>query len=338
MNNGKLNVLADWIGHEDLYYSLYSLFEKRLGMNLYRPMGEECPNPKWPTSFLTAGGTIGPGKSPPKLVDGVWHYPMAMGYTQKAISFEKFQDTKFDILVPTYHVNEPIFQSFVKEYQPQAKFIRQCCNIVELPQYSKNLLHGILTPVPTNLGINFINYHPEHHEEYCYEAPNNNNTICNFANYLTTYQDREVLWDKLIRSLPDFVLKMHGVNGRDGFLEHSTMPQAMKDSAFIWHIKTAGDGFVARQALSVGRPCIIRKKLSFLHHSLTTRLYKDGINCIDWDLRNHEDNVKIIRRWAEPEEHEKRCEIVAKEFQQDVNFEEEARCIGEWIEKVKPGI
>ena len=36
-----MNVFIDFVGHLDLYYSLYKHFEKRFGYKLYRHNGDE---------------------------------------------------------------------------------------------------------------------------------------------------------------------------------------------------------------------------------------------------------------------------------------------------------
>lgn len=325
----KTKVLADCVGHSDLYYSLYALFEKRLGMDLYRPTGGEDWSKK---GILTTPIPDEEGK--PELRDGVYYVPMEMDYAQRAITFNKFLNMDFDIIVTTTRSNEEPFYNMIKSHKLNVKFIRQIGNIHETPTHSENVLLGMLTPMPEN--INHMNYHPEHYGEYNYTTPSNRNTIKNFANNLPFYLDDIKLWESLKVSLPDFILKMHGEAGHDGAIPHRLMPEAMKQSAFIWHIKPhGGGGFVARQALACGRPCIVKKKYSNIHHELADNLFKDGINCIDFDLRTFDENVKMIREWSEPDAHIERCKIVAEAFKEDVNFTTESQKIKAWIEDIK---
>lgn len=327
-DNNKLNVLVDCTGHSDLYYSLYSLFEKRLGMNLYRPLGGEDWSKK---GVHTASVHSEEGKT--ELIDDVYHISMEMDYAQNAITFNKFIDMDFDIIVATTYINEEPFYNIIKSNQLNVKFIRQIGNIHETPVHCKNVLIGLLTPMSES--INYIKYHPEHYKDYSYTDPNNHNTIKNFAGNMPFYPIDLNLWDTLKTSLPDFIFKMHGQAGYDGSVPHLLLSESIKESAFVWHIKPhGGGGFTARQALACGRPCIVKKSYCKIHYAIEDELFKDGINCIDFDLRTFEENVKMIREWSEPEAHIERCKIVAETFKEDVNFEEEACRIRTWIENI----
>jgi hypothetical protein len=335
-DKNKANVLADYVGSSDLYYAMHMLFEERLGMNLFRPMNEKG----WLKKTVSTA-THNPGEEDgiSESIDDVLYLPMKMEtdggghYTQKLITFDKFLDMGFDIIVGTKTINEEPFYNIIKSHQLDAKFIRQCNNIHEKPTHCKNALVGMLTPMPK--GINYLNYHPEHYKGYCHTTPTNHNTITNFANNLHAYQNELKLWNDLKGALKDFTFKMYGVEGDNGTLPHWLMPEAMKEPAFIWHIKPhGGGGFVARQALGCGRPCIVKKSYCNYHHELADKLFKDGINCIDFDLRAFKENVKLIREWSEPDAHIERCKTVSETFKEDVDFVDEAQRIKAWIEGI----
>lgn len=324
-----MNVLADYVGHSDLYYSLYALFEKRLGMNLYRPTEEEG----WTEKGIHTTA-IPDVEGMPELIDGVYYIPTKMNYVQRAITFNTFLDMNFDIIVTTTRSNEEPFCNMIKSHQLNVKFVRQIGNIHETPICCKNVLLAMRTPMPEN--INYINYYPEHYEEYFYTVPSNHNTIKNFANNLPSYINELKLWEDIKNTLKNFTFEMHGEGGVDGAVPHLAMPTVMKESAFIWHIKPhGGGGFIPRQALACGRPCIVKKKYCNIHHELADNLFKDGINCIDFDLRTFDENVRLIREWSEPDAHIERCEIVAETFKKDVNFVAEAEKIKVWIDTIK---
>lgn len=327
-----MNVLADYVGHSDLYYSLHSLFEKRLKMNLFRPIGLDwhkngfCQPP--PEDPAEINGEI-------QLKDGIYYIPIKLEtdggyYTQKGITFDMFLKMDFDIVVTTFFEHEKTLHNLLRRYKPNTIFLRQIANIHEKPLgFCKNILLAQFTPMPSN--INYIIYHPEHYKGYCYTTPTNHKTVKNFADNLPSYPVDMDTWNVLESTLKDFTFKMHGKNGRDDCIPHPLMPQAMKDSGFIWHVKGhGGGGFVARQALACGRPCIIKKSYAVIHDELAKNLFVDSVNCIDLDL-GVERGIAMIREWSQPDRHVELCRSIAEKFNKDVNFAHEAERIGEWI-------
>jgi len=330
-----MNVLADYVGHTDLYYSLYLLFEKRLRANLFRPIGSE-----WCRKGFNEPPSVDTGEmnGAIELIDGVYHIPMKMEmesgyYTQKAITFKKFLEMDIDLVVTTFFRHEKVFHDVLNRYKPKTVFIRQIGNIHEKPLgFCKNILLGQLTAMPRD--VNYIMYHPEHYEGYSYSPPTNHKTIKNFANNLPSYLDDVNTWNQCESSLRDFTFKMHGEDGRDGYIPHLLMPQTLKDSAFVWHVKGhGGGGFVARQALACGRPCIIKKKYAIWHNELAKELFVDSVNCVDLDL-GVERGIEKIREWSEPDRHVEVCKATAERFKRDVNFAEEAERIKKWIGEI----
>ena len=326
-----MNVLADYVGHSDLYYSLYLLFEKRLRTNLFRPIGSE-----WSRKGFYDPPSVDPAEmnGEVQLIDGVYHIPMKMEteggyYTQKAITFNRFLEMDFDVVVTTFYEHEKIFHDVLRRYKPNTWLIRQIGNIHEKPLgFCRNILLATYEPMPPD--IDYIIYHPEHYEGYCYTPPTNHRTIKNFASNLRSYPADLDTWDKCESSLRDFTFKMHGVDGRDGFVPHLLMPQAMKDSAFIWHVRAhGGGGFVARQALACGRPCIVKKKYAVIHNTLAKELFVDSVNCVDLDL-GVERGIEKIREWSQPNRHIEVCKATAEQFKKDVSFADEAERIREW--------
>jgi len=326
-----MNVFVDFTPHSDLFYSLHMLFERRLGMNLFRPVGLEWQKRGFqfidPTPDVEA-----------KLIDGVYHVPMKMEekgacYTQKAITFDEFLRIDFDLMVTIYAAHEEVFYKLKQNYKPNAVFIRQIGNIHELPLgFCKNILLVTCEPMPSN--VNYIIYHPEHYEGYCYTQPPTHKTVSNFVHDLPYYYDLAD-WNKCKNALSDFAFRMHGHQGTDGEMPHLLMPQAMKDSSFIWHVKAhGGGGFVLRQALGCGRPCIIKRKYFVAHNNLEGNLLEDSVNCIDLDL-GVDRAIQMLRAWSDPDHHIAVCQATAEKFKHDVNFHEEAQRIKQWISNLK---
>lgn len=346
-----MNILADYVGHGDLYYSLHALFENRLGYNLYCPNLDEWgdyinffhdPVVRKIDTVEEMRKNWVPGCDSHEFIDGVHCYRRKMEvnsgyYTQKVIGFKKFLEMDWDIILTTHYGHEEKFCNLVKKHAPKAKLIRQINNIVESPTHCKNVLWGMNTPVPE--GINYIRYIPEHYDGYHYTPPQNHNTIKSFMDDLPTAVDAFNIWNGLKACLPDFKFYMHGRGGHDILLAPPLMPMSMRDSAFIWHVKPhGGGGFIPRQALSCGRPMIISKKYARWFNELTVNLWEDGVNVIDVDLHKVDEVAKIIKEWSEPEVHERICKTVAEKAKKDMDFVREAENIKAWIENIKPGV
>jgi len=342
-----MNVLIDNATSRATHYALHCLFEKRLGWNLYRPIGE-----RWrEKGFLRLKALQGYGGvfsvdeeyahsdalGQIQCSDGIQYIPMELNYTQKAITFNKFLEMDIDVIVTTFYGHEESFHKLVKLHKPNAIFIRVITNIHEKPLgFCRNILLATYEPMPPD--VNYIIFHPEHHEDYCFTPPTNHKTIKSFVHHFPSYPADLDTWNKCKSSLRDFTFKMHGKDGMDGVVPLSLMPQAMKDSAFVWHVKGhGGGGYVARQALACGRPCIIKKKYAVIHNTLAKELFVDSVNCIDLDL-GVERGIELIREWSQPDRHVEVCKATAEKFKKDVNFAEEAEKIRTWINHLPKGV
>lgn len=340
-----MNVLADYKGSRDLYYSLHALFEKRLRWNLYRPIGKKWREKGFHRLNIPIGLNV-PALHPSAgvfLINGVYHYiPLEMRYKQKAITFDKFLKMDIDVILTTAFTNEEAYYNLVKNYKPNSIFIRQIANIHEKPIVAKNVLLSTLEPMPQ--GINYIIYIPENPDEYHYTPPTNHKLIRSFSRNLPSYPQDLRTWNRYKSTLKDFTFRMHGTGGqniyyegyKDGFVPHILMSQAIKESAFVWHMKPGGGGWIPRQAMASGRPCIVRRCYCEQHNTLCKNLFHDSIkngpiNCIDLDLRKFKENIKLIKELSQPDRHIELCKSIEEQFKKDVNFAEQAGRIKEWI-------
>jgi len=348
------NVFCD-LHHGDLYYSMHLLFEERLKMNLFRPIGLDWFQKgfwKIAEPYGNAPDTIDQYLGIPKdtwdrnkeptqrygqveLIDGVYHIPVKVSsewYIQKAITFEQFLKMDFDFIIASYGGHDYAYSQLGK-YKPKAIYIRQIGNIGQVPQFAKNALLAIHTPMPP--GINFIIYVPEHHKDYSYTPPTDHKTIKSFLAAPLAEPDLPLFYE-YEKLLSEFTFKMHGILGRDGVISGDLMPEAIKSSAFVWHVKhTGGGGFVGRQSLACGRPCIVKKHYGYEHRMLEEDLFEDGVNCIDLDVGTTKENVEKIRYFSEPQRHTEMCRQTAEKFKKDVNFSKEAERIREWLNRLR---
>lgn len=358
-----MNILIDYCGHSDLFYSLFVLFEKRLGFKVYAPYGVD-----WITEgFLdkrTQLALDGLECEGTEEVDSTYIFSRKMEpdngrYKVRGITLSKFKETSFDIVLTSVYFNEEPFHKVVKELQPNAKLIRQIANIHEMPtRYCKNVLCGAayhprdyknLPPEQgfKSLGLNGIIYYPEQYEGYTYTEPVNHNSIICLSRHIGP---KDVASWNAFKShlIPDYDFQMYGLQHNIDYeidpiygprVPHLMLPRAIKDAAFIWYTKPeGGGGYTVRQALACGRPVILRKIYSSAHTSIESQLFKHGINCIDLDEVSEERATHMVREWSQPEKHIEICEQVAKEFLQDTAFTEDADKIRVWLNTLERGV
>jgi len=351
------NIFCDW-HHGDLYYSLHLLFEERLKMNLFRPIGLEWFNKgfwKIAEPYGNAPETIDQFLGIPdvkwsinkepiqrygevQLMDGIYYIPMKVAseyYVQKAITFEKFLSMDFDFIIATHHGNESAYAELVRKYKPNAVYVMQIGNPAVKPRICRNVLLALNTSMPSR--VNYIKYHPEHHKDYCYVSPTNHDVVKSFLTNIHLSPDYH-LWTIFKRALSDFTFKSHGILCADGVVPGCLMPQAIKDSAFVWHVKHTGcGGFVDRQTLACGRPCIIRSSYNYKNHTLIKEdMFEDSVNCVDLDAATINESIKKVRYFSDPDRHREMCKNTANKFRRDVDFDEEAERIKDWINDLRP--
>lgn len=338
-----MNVLVDY-HHGNLFYSLHLLFEKRLGYKVFRPIGQEwftqghwqvalpygnaqdtidqylAINPdKW-DSFKNLNGDY-------KLEEGIYHiYDPENGFHHKAITFEKFKEMKFDLIVASH----PLHGNWERllQYQPKSKFIQQLGNYGQSTD-AKNVLSSTTDFMPRE-DQNVMYYHQEFDlKEYKYNPPRNHTKVSSFV---VLFPEREIF--HIYKSaLPEMDFKAYGPGAIDGTItDGEGIAKEMRNSAFGWHIKPGGDGFghVLHKWFASGRPVIIRG--DFYKGQIGYQLLIDGVTCIDLDKHTFEENVRLIKFWSQPENHKKMCKAAYKQFKKVCNFDKESNEIKEWLQ------
>ena len=333
-----LNVFAD-LHHGDLYHSLRMLFEKRLGGNLFRPIGLDWHkagfwkyNDNLPTvnQYLQVRGGD---------VDNGTHFICPEGphnETDKALTFEQFKKHDIDIVIGSVYQHEEPYTRLIKEHKPNAKFIRQAANIHDVidPCFARNIMASCcLDNVPKT--SNVVTYHQEFDlNVFKYVPPYNCHSIKNFMNCVPDSRDF-FLWPNYKANLSEYNWKMHGILGTDGIIGSvAEIAKLMQQSTFIWHVKFGGDGFghVVHNAFASGRPLIT--KASYYKNCLAEPLLEDRVTCIDLDKHSFEDNLKLIRELSRFDNLKKMCDNVHERFKELVNFDNEEKYIKRFLDKL----
>jgi len=339
-----MNVFVDY-HHGNLYHSLHLLFEKRLGFNMYRPIGYEWfTNGYWKIAepYGNAQDTINQFlgiddrhwnayeslNGDYKLKDEIYHiYDPENNFQHKAITFDTFKKMQFDLIVASYPQHE--FWVQLLRYQPKAKFIMQLGNTGQKTS-AQNILCSTTEFIP-DINQKVFTYHQEFDlSEYSYEHPTNHKKVSSFVVLLP---ERET-YIQYRDALPEFDFKAYGPGAIDGTLSGREIAQEMKKSAFGWHVKPGGDGYghIIHKWFAVGRPIITRS--SYYRGKMAEQLLLDGITCIDLDKRNMADNLEVIRYFSSQERHTLMCANARHRFEEIVNFEKEAVGLKQFIEEI----
>lgn len=338
-----------------LYQSLQFLFEKRLGGELFRPIGIEYfnegyfrlaepygNNPATIAQFLEVNSNT-PDGSPrlndaKKVQDGVYEFgDPTTDYTNKGITLEAFKNTKFDIIIASIPQHIEPFRQLIQKYQPDAKLVFQCGNIYwdKSVDYSKvpNLLASVKKfDVPST--CNSVFYHQEFDlEVFKPQGKKGKKQIVSFVNDLPhmgtlgTYMELKSL-------MPEFEFKSYGIGCDNGIITGTqNIANIMNESYFGVHLKTNGDGFghILYNWFACGKPVIING--NDYQDKLGGELLTDMETCIDIDKRSVYDVIKITKEMR-PLQYEYMCQQVHQRFKDCVDYDKEEVKIREWLDKL----
>ena len=286
--------------HRDLVNSMCHLFEKRMGAELYVPYGMEFykqgywrivdaniesvaqqflinqfGNDGIQTFTDNEDGTVTVNSNDGKL-------------PYKGIDFEKFCQTKFDIIIATVPAHIPVYMKLLKDHQPQAKFIFEAGNnwgnvSINVPNFlnsttytfvsgedihgwtmqalykkfqKKELykgMHKVFQNRRNGKKCNMVYFHPE----FDLNIFKNDNTIKDVKSISNIRHNCNTLGGlyELERRLPDWTINAYGVGNRDGELKTDyDIARVMNESGFVYHVKPVGDGngYNIHQAYAVG--------------------------------------------------------------------------------------
>lgn len=336
--------------HEDLYFSLYRLFEERLGMEIYRPIGLdwfEAGYWKVAEPYGNAHDTInqflsteGGGWDPLNrlngdnfLEDGIYHVRApAHNYYHRAITFEKFKSMQFDLVISTIKEHDIPYEELVTKYQPQAKHIVQMGNLDQVTEF-----RHVLTSVPfkgkENQNVCF--YHQEVDPRlFFYQSPNP--MTKKIYGFVSSYPHPNT-YEHYKRNLPEVEFRHYGIGCPEGPVGGSVaIAPLMREANLAWHIKP-GDGFghTVLDWCAIGRPIITKfSDLAQYPGQDAKTLFIDNDTCINLDAGNFQSNFERIRKFLEPEENAAMCERVSKRFREIVNYDDEEVRIREFLSRV----
>jgi len=340
-----MNIFVDY-HHGDLLYSFQLLFEKRLGHNLFRPIGmdwfyaglwnigDPYPNPEdtakqylgiddrtW-DAYTNLNGDY-------HIQDGIYHvYDPVHGGHQKAITLEAFKEMDIDIIISSYPFgHDQTYRRLRDELKPSAKLVSHMGNIYQHTEID-NILCST-APFPTEKNVVF--YHQEFDLNIYKPVRLQPIFISNFVNV----QPRKDLFDAIAPLVPEYQFKSFGAGNKDGTItQAANIATLMNSSKFGWHVKPGGDGFghVIHNWYACGKPVIT--SISDYRDKLAGLLLTDSITCIDVDGKSPEEIAERIRHFSQPEEYQAMCLNARSRFEDVVNYEKESHDIMRWLQQL----
>jgi hypothetical protein len=340
-----------------LLQSLILLFEKRFGGELYRPIGTEWhtrgywkvyDHPATVEQFLGIGAATPDGTprlndvvyNPHAQTDGVYLcHDIDSGETNKAITYEEFMNTKFDIVIASMPCHIQPFKKLCREHPNHPKLIFQIGNAwtIEAGMAPNIMASAIINDVPKD--INFISYHQEFDTNIfapSEEVPGN--VISSFVNCFNTESHLIGDWQlfqKVEALMPEWKFKSHGGQCRDGAVGPSTvLARAMLESRFIWHTKQGGDGYghIIHNVGAIGRPLIVKRM--YYDGKMGAQLMIDGETCINIDGLSIESIIQKINYYNEPARYKQLCINSYNNFKRIVDFDREFENMKKFIQNL----
>jgi len=343
-----MKVFAD-LHHSDLYYSLYLLFEERLGWELYRPIGMEWfTRGYWKIAepYGNKMDTVGQfldindqGWDQEENLNGEHYeegdvyrvFDPGHDYHHRAITLEVFKSMDFDVVMPTYEAHDSAYTILRNKYQPQAKLIAQMGNTGQLTDLP-NVLHTV--PYIPKPGQNAIYYHQEiDPDHYKYVPPNpSTKNIFSMVNCLPY----EEIFYAYKDALPEVDMRAYGADCPDGALFGSAGVSAMMRKANIgWHLKPQdGFGHTAMGWFASGRPVVTYMSDVVGFGGEAPDLFESGVTCLDLQAHSFGENCHLIREMLYPPNNLEWSERVLKRFREIINYDEEADNIKQFLEEI----
>jgi len=344
--------------HFDLFYSFQQLFEKRLGWEVYRPIGYEWINQGWNISTydIVRKGylSISSGEIEEELshytefsnpewarfaieilrVGKIWNQTggvylirdTSKNILQKGITVDEFKKTKFDIIISSVPHHFQPFEELRRKYQPGAKHIFQAGNNWPLTSGVKNLMCS--SPV-NGAPANTVIYHQEFDlDVFRY---NKDEKIDPEIISWVHFPESERLMKEVAAECSSLSFYFRGnMLGpkKDIVIKTRELAEHIKRSTFTWAIKPGGEGYghIIHNSFACGTPIIL--SLKDYKGTCAIDLLEDKVTCIDIDNKSVKEIAAAIIRGIPRQQ-------VFDRFKQVVDFDKEFLNIKKFLENLQ---
>lgn len=330
-----MNIFVDF-HHSQLYESLETLFEKRLGHGLFHPYGMEWfTSGNWKIGDPYGEGAINTARQ--FLQSATPSDGTAVIYPYRQMSFDEFKNTPIDIIIASYYGHIELYEKLRQQYHPEAKLLVQYGNDWPIHPMIRNLLSST---APMNLpsNVNAYYYHPEF--KTADFKPSQRLPLAKISSFVNALNINDIFYQdyqdflKLEMMMSEYKFQSFGGGCRNGSLNQRDVAKEMQESSWCIQFKSGGDGygFVAHQAAAVGCPFLF--KGSQYKGKLAGKLMKHLETGIDVEMMGVE-NVPNYIRSLSTEEYLRYRSQLWQEFRRLVDFAKEAREIEKFIENLQ---
>jgi hypothetical protein len=331
-----MNVLLD-IHHHDLFRSLYILFRKRLGFNVYVPIGMDW-NLKHKFANYPSEGTV------QQYLISVEHWMNYAGDVPdvKFLTLAEFKDIKMDIMVASLMENAFVFKEINEIYNKGAKQIIQVGNNFPphiIDDIGLNLMSSSTVMYEVSKISHKIFYHQEfdlsHFHPIEVTIPKRIFSLQHFfGTGCPPYKTDYALYCELQKSLSDFEFRCYGESCEYGSVVNKPkdVSDVVKDAGFIFHVKPQGDGYghIYHNAYACGKPVIYKSEYLYWNNIPMTPLQLfTAETSVDLSGVSLEDSTKRIKEISE--NYPEVTQNVYRRFKEVVDFDQEYEKIKEFI-------
>lgn len=344
-----MKVLTDF-HHSSLLTATNMLFEDRLGMEVYRPIGMEwfdegfwAINDQRDTAEQYLRAESQPLDNTPALNESTMKTEFIEGTCRvwdpgrlrhhKACTLEFFKNNQFDYVIASIPQHVELYKKLIKLYSPGSKLIVQLGNNWPDKWFEgENVLASISFRL---MPANAIFYHQEFSLKlFRPKVIEPTKQISSYVNILSNTGQGWIDFIEVERLLKNkgYKFKSYGGQCRDGNMNGPLeLANSMHDSQFVFHSKPGGDGFghILHNAYACGRPVIARP--SQYKDQLGEQLMIEG-SFIDLDKLGRKDAAEYIDYLTEDTtELFHMSQKASKRFAELVDYQEEADRIRQWL-------
>lgn len=302
-----MNLLVDR-HHAGLYRSLQLLFEDRLDVALFTPVGHEW----WDEKFWRFGQVFGDDRLAQQylVMDGHgWteeapyvtqdvEYP---GHDINGVTLAQAREMSWWGAMATVQENQYGFQRFAEEQG--ARYLYQIGNTRQDVQWQLEPLALVSAEAEIPEGATAVRYLQEFDTTVWRPYATTLAQPRRVASFVNSLPEMPAEWSRFCATrelLPEYEFLCHGHYGTDERVVPNTrIAEVMAGCAFGWQDKPTGDGFghVIFGWAAVGRPLVGTAR--FYDGQLAAPLWDDGVTSINLDGLSSAEGARRIREVAD---------------------------------------